>query len=409
MQLKVFIICTLYSSTSFSIESFDKTCATGEACVLQDDCPSFLKEKSELTGYSKESKDYKRLLERIRRKVCNRQKKAVCCEQNSNVEFDDYSPAWLPEKDECGVNPEGALGRVIGGENTQPGQFPFTALLGYTVKRRISGRDVEETRYKCGGTLINHWFVVTAAHCQGRSKSSQISSVRLGEYLVGTNPDCITGSSVCLPSVQDFSIKKDQVTVHEGYERTPKNIVNDIALVKLDRPATFNVGVAVACLPIDEQSAARQLNLPNLKDGLTGISPIVVGWGYTEYDPFKSGDQGDFASTGVASSVQQMLEVPILRKEECKAKWDNKYEPAESQICAGGEIGKDSCKGDSGGPLYLSRVGGTGIPILDGTNPLYLIGLVSFGSKQCAAGRPGVYTKIDSFIPWIKKIIGNTN
>merc|ERR1711915_420103 len=237
--------------TSFGVESFDKTCATGEACVLQDDCPSFLKEKSELTGYSKESKDYKRLLERIRRKVCNRQKKAVCCEQNSNVEFDDYSPAWLPGKDECGVNPEGALGRVIGGENTQPGQFPFTALLGYTVKRRISGRDVEETRYKCGGTLINHWFVVTAAHCQGRSKSSQISSVRLGEYLVGTNPDCITRSSVCLPSVQDFSIKKDQVTVHEGYERPPKSIVNDIALVKLDRPATFNLGVAVACLPIN--------------------------------------------------------------------------------------------------------------------------------------------------------------
>jgi secreted trypsin-like serine protease len=45
----------------------------------------------------------------------------------------------------------------------------------------------------------------------------------------------------------------------------------------------------------------------------------------------------------------------------------------------------------------------------DGLNPVYLIGLVSFGSKFCGIGRPGVYTRAESFLPWIEKQIGKNN
>ena len=51
---------------------------------------------------------------------------------------------------------------------------------------------------------------------------------------------------------------------------------------------------------------------------------------------------------------------------------------------------KSTCRGDSGGPVILT----------DGT-PL-LVGLVSWGKKACAGdGRPGVYTRIDQYVPWI--------
>jgi secreted trypsin-like serine protease len=56
-------------------------------------------------------------------------------------------------------------------------------------------------------------------------------------------------------------------------------------------------------------------------------------------------------------------------------------------------LGKDSCSGDSGGPLFL-RNGGS-------EEPWFQIGVVSFGGKVCGDGLPGVYTKVTEFLDWI--------
>lgn len=65
------------------------------------------------------------------------------------------------------------------------------------------------------------------------------------------------------------------------------------------------------------------------------------------------------------------------------------------QICAGGQKGKDSCRGDSGGPLMAS------IRQQDGYN-FFSLGIVSFGPTPCGTqGWPGVYTRIQDYIPWI--------
>lgn len=91
-----------------------------------------------------------------------------------------------------------------------------------------------------------------------------------------------------------------------------------------------------------------------------------------------------------------------------------------SQLCAGGEEGKDSCNGDSGGPLM-------GADLLNGLSPYtYLAGVVSFGPRVCgtpgkfisnqeeekekeklnfyfsfSVGWPGVYTKVAEYNEWI--------
>ncbi len=58
---------------------------------------------------------------------------------------------------ECGVKT--IIERTaIGGENARPGEFPYMALLGYKLEDN-------NTYYICGGSLINRYYILTAAHC----------------------------------------------------------------------------------------------------------------------------------------------------------------------------------------------------------------------------------------------------
>ena len=55
--------------------------------------------------------------------------------------------------------------------------------------------------------------------------------------------------------------------------------------------------------------------------------------------------------------------------------------------------GKDSCNGDTGAPLMTRE---------SPSDPWYAIGIVSFGTAKCGRGKPGVYTKVTNYLPWIE-------
>lgn len=62
------------------------------------------------------------------------------------------------------------------------------------------------------------------------------------------------------------------------------------------------------------------------------------------------------------------------------------------QLCAGGMIGKDSCGGDSGGPLTIDM----------GFGRKALLGIVSFGDDECGAvSVPSVYTNVYYYLKWV--------
>lgn len=64
-----------------------------------------------------------------------------------------------------------------------------------------------------------------------------------------------------------------------------------------------------------------------------------------------------------------------------------------TQICAGGIAGRDSCRGDSGGPLMGH--------VRAASNWLVL-GVVSYGPSPCGVeGWPGVYTRVGAYVDWI--------
>jgi hypothetical protein len=74
----------------------------------------------------------------------------------------------------------------------------------------------------------------------------------------------------------------------------------------------------------------------------------------------------------------------------------NKKPIIESFICAGYEQGrKDSCGGDSGGPLSVKRPNGQWV----------LAGTVSHGIKCALPDQPGVYMRTSYYKPWIDRVL----
>ena len=60
--------------------------------------------------------------------------------------------------------------------------------------------------------------------------------------------------------------------------------------------------------------------------------------------------------------------------------------------------GKDSCSGDSGGPLWAWQKSPD-----DGKTRAVQIGVVSRGEGCARVGSPGVYARLKFFISWIRK------
>uniref|UniRef100_A0A672UMU7 Peptidase S1 domain-containing protein n=1 Tax=Strigops habroptila TaxID=2489341 RepID=A0A672UMU7_STRHB len=87
----------------------------------------------------------------------------------------------------------------------------------------------------------------------------------------------------------------------------------------------------------------------------------------------------------------QCVNITVVDDTECGSIYGSKV--TEDMMCAGATTGgKDSCQGDSGGPL-----------ICDGV----LQGIVSWGDHPCGQpGKPGVYTRVYNYLPWILETMG---
>ena len=62
---------------------------------------------------------------------------------------------------ECGTRLKNT--NIVGGKTAKLGDYPYMALLGSTQQNPRTKKT--ETFYTCGGSLINKWYVLTAAHC----------------------------------------------------------------------------------------------------------------------------------------------------------------------------------------------------------------------------------------------------
>ena len=89
------------------------------------------------------------------------EKAVISISTERNGELTSTSGKWLPNQDgdECGYSV--STGYIIGGATAARGEFPFAVLLGY---KNHYIKDPNAKLYRCGGSLINRKYVLTAAH-----------------------------------------------------------------------------------------------------------------------------------------------------------------------------------------------------------------------------------------------------
>jgi len=400
--MKVLTFITLhfvgYSCLDLVPSTPGKGCPSGETCATRASCPYWEQEFQKVKNLPKSDIRKQVYIKAARKSICNRNKRGICCPQiDAGVRStgkEEDQPNYIPTVNECGGTPGAA--QIFGGEKTKPGEFPFLALLGYTSQRRsqilVRGQRVMED-YKvwvCAGTIINHWYIVTAGHCVTRAIS--ITNVRTGVWEVSDEKYKLADN----PEKQDFTISSDNIIAHERFRIKRSNIENDIALIRLPTLLKYNDLTQPACLPLPDNVTYVGLQ-SNWKDDTIDKTATVVGWGYSCYEE----DTRAFcnANSTVGSRNQLKLTVPLVRNTVCTG---SKSKPdADLQICAGGVAGKSACRGDSGGGLFINDK-------LEDDNhfqiePWYLFGIVSFGKSNCEAADPEIYVRVSEYIDWIKE------
>lgn len=278
---------------------------------------------------------------------------------DENLQYDFSNNSLIPT--DCGND---LSQRIIGGEITELDEFPWMVLLEHA---KPNGKVII-----CGGVLISRRYVLTAAHCiKGKDLpiTWRLESVRLGEYNTDTNPDCVQDDeNTLLCADEPISIGVEEQMAHENYRPRSRDQKYDIALLRLSRDVTFTNYIKPICLP-STASLGQKL--------------FVAGWGKTE--------------NGSSSNVKLKVSLPFVNKQQCQLTYDNvQVSLGYGQICVGGQKGKDSCRGDSGGPLMTVE------RERNGNGRWIVAGIVSFGPLPCGMfGWPGVYTRTIDFIPWI--------
>ncbi|TMQ19988.1 MAG: serine protease [Deltaproteobacteria bacterium] len=252
------------------------------------------------------------------------------------------SAALTARADDAATGPRAP---VIGGDSAKPGQWPDVAAILFPLS---SGDEP-----LCTGTLIAPSVVITAAHCYDPRDPPLPDNV-----LIGTSSLARKGDG-------------ETIAIKRAYVYPDPSDTEDIAVLVLARPSS---------------RAPRKIATGwGTVDIVNGAPITVVGFGAIDPDGMNFVNELQEATTTITDA-------------DCSASSGcNPGAQPAGELGAGG-MGKDTCPGDSGGPLYLMTSYG---PILAGvTSRAY-----DNATRACADG--GIYVRPDKVIDWIERVAGD--
>ena len=235
-------------------------------------------------------------------------------------------------------------GRITNGNTATAGQFPYQVGLSMQLSVLSSSW--------CGGSLIGTNWVLTAAHCTTGAKKVTV-------YLGATQR---TSAQVT------YTVTADDIIIHAAYN--DKTLKNDISLIRIPS-VSYTAKIQPVKLPAISSSYSAY----------TGDYVIASGWG-------RISD----SSVGVTNNLQ-WARLQVISNSQCAATYGTSTVLA-SNICVATPAGVSTCNGDSGGPLVLEST-------------KVQVGLTSFGAKAgCELGYPAAFTRLTSYLDWIKANTG---
>ena len=213
---------------------------------------------------------------------------------------------------------------------TDPKQhrYPYFALV-YDTK------DYEPSDPICGGILIAPDIVLSAAHCDGTK--TPVDMVSVGKQIIYSRE-----------AGAEEGFRVQQKIRHPAFTR--KSYKGDVMLIKLDRESKK------PWIKLNSDS-----NFPSEDQLLTAI-----GFGDTE---------PQFHREAVFPTRLMEVEVNYIADQElCKSQ--NQRRPVLPDMLCAASRNRDTCDGDSGGPLMIPKG-------QDGQFEDLLVGITSWGQGSC--------------------------
>ncbi|KZC12025.1 Serine proteinase stubble, partial [Dufourea novaeangliae] len=285
----------------------------------------------------------------------------VCCKLPDQLKPAERVTSRPTQSQGCGQrHPDGVGFRITGYvDEAQFGEFPWMVAIFKNLT--IGDGNQNQIKFQCGGSLIHKQAVLTAAHCVRGKQPGEIR-IRAGEWDMQTENEI-------LPH-QERNVQK--VIIHENYHAGA--LRNDVALLILTEPVEIAENVDIVCLPeyntVHDESRC-----------------FASGWGTDKF-----GKEGQY------QIILKKIELPIVLHDRCQSmlretRLGKYFHLHESFICAGGEPGKDTCKGDGGSPLMC--------PSRNDPSRYEQVGIVAWGIDCGENSAPGVYANVPYLRKWI--------